>query len=328
MNFGDFAGNEKLKERLDEMTQSGRVPHTVIFEGRKGLGKKMISRILAEALLCTSDGQKPCHRCPDCIKIDDNAHPDVKTVYAADPKKMAIDEMRNLRNDAFIKSNEGGKKIYLIFDADNMRPDSQNALLKVLEEPPSNSLFVFTCENRSTFLPTILSRASAFEVFPPSEEEAFVAVSRLCPKESKENIRKAVKLHCGNIGNSVSSLGGGRFSEIYETTFSLLEALTAASEMELIEKTAVFENDKELFKDCMSLMRLAVRDTAANRFGVKTGLSGLDLGDLKGLYSLTTKQLLELSDELNKLLQTLDRSPNYNLLLTRFSSRLRMAVGR
>ena len=328
MNFGNFAGNEKLKARLSKMADTGNVPQAIIFEGKRGLGKRTLALRFANALLCENPDDKPCGICRACIKMSDGAHPDVVVIDGRDSKNISVDEMRNVRSDAFVKPNEGKYKIYVILDADEMRAEAQNAVLKILEEPPSYCVFIMTCENRSGFLPTVLSRAVTLELFPLSFDEAFNAVSDALPNENAESIKKAVTVFSGNVGEAISSLSNGGFSKLYDVAADIMGAVCAPNEMELLQKSAVFENDKELFKNCISLMELIVRDVCVQRSGSSNFISGIDKNNFGSWYSLTERQLLQIKSELDAIRVSLGRSPNHTLLITRFCARLRQAAGR
>lgn len=135
MRFPGFYGNEGLKSRLSAAMNKGGLSHCYILEGPKGSGKKTLARLLAAAMECEHTGDRPCGVCPACHKIFGGGHPDVITVDS-DTATVPIRIIREMQTDAYIRPNEGRRKVYLIPRAQDMQLPAQNALLKLLEEPP------------------------------------------------------------------------------------------------------------------------------------------------------------------------------------------------
>ncbi len=328
IRFDEFVGNEKLKDRLSKMIERRSVPQAMVFEGKQGLGKRTIVTQFVRALLCNNSDVRPCGVCPTCAKTKSLAHPDVTVIDGSQPKALSIDVIRNIRSDSFIMPNESNYKIYLFFNADSMQDDAQNAILKILEEPASYCVFIFTCENRSSLLPTVLSRAVSMELFPVDVFEAASAIKKILPGQDADNIEKAAEIFCGNIGAAVNSLCSGEFTKLYETSLRVLKALTALDEFELLRESASFEGDKELFSGCVSVLSLAVRDALTLRFGGAKTVSGFESEQLQPLKALTSQQLLALKNELDETKAALLRNPNFTLLITRFCARMRKSCGR
>lgn len=327
IRFDNFVGNEKLKGRLSKMIENRSVPQAIVFEGKQGLGKRTLVSQFVRALLCKGD-DRPCSVCSVCAKTKNLAHPDIVVIDGNEPKALSVDSVREIRSDSFIKPNEADYKIYLFFNADGMQEEAQNAILKVLEEPSSYCIFIFTVENRSSLLPTVLSRAVCMELFPAPVSQAVGAIKRMLPDEQIDNIEKAAEIFSGNIGAAVNSLCSGDFATLYETSLRILKSLSALDEFELLSESAGFEGNKELFSGCVSVLSLAVRDALTLKLGGKGTVSGFEGSELEPLGALTAKQLLSLKYELDEIRSALSRNPNFKLLITRFCARLRMACGR
>ena len=125
----------------------------------------LIGRLTA-AYLCEGD-QPPCGRCRACRKAAAGIHPDVsRTAPAPDKREIAVDQIRSLRADAYIRPNEGRRKVYIIDPADAMNPAAQNALLKVLEEGPSYAAFLLLAERPGLLLDTVRSRCELLALPP------------------------------------------------------------------------------------------------------------------------------------------------------------------
>ena len=155
--------NQENKKSLLALAHSGRLPHTVIIEGDSKTERDSAALLLAAAAVCTSQ-EKPCLSCRQCRKVLDGQHPDMLIPQPSKKLKSGIISLQELRSDylsqASIKPNEADVKIYLFTDADRLlREDSQNTLLKIIEEPPQSLLFLFTVEKAKALLPTVRSRA-------------------------------------------------------------------------------------------------------------------------------------------------------------------------
>ena len=114
---------------------------------------------LAMAAVCSSEGPRPCHCCAHCGKASRHIHPDITVVERAkDRKEIVVEQIRALKKDIIILPNEAAKKAYVISDAGDMNTAAQNALLQMLEEPPSSVVLILETDNRAALLPTVRSR--------------------------------------------------------------------------------------------------------------------------------------------------------------------------
>ena len=206
--------NEKM---LLDLVRSQRLPHTIIIEGDSKEERDSAAMLLAAAAVCTAE-DKPCLNCNQCKKILEGLHPDMLIPQPSKKLKSGIISLQELRDDflsqASIKPNEANCKIYLFTDADRLlREDSQNTLLKIIEEPPQNILFLFTAEKAKALLPTVRSRAH------------IITLSRTyVPDEQSEEIAEAitdgiVKLYEYDLLVTLSSLGKKEEIEAALTAF-------------------------------------------------------------------------------------------------------------
>jgi DNA polymerase-3 subunit delta' len=167
------AGQAVAKQTLKNAVERGRVSHSYLFSGPASTGKYTAALTLAAALLCEEGG---CGRCNTCRRVLEGKHPDV-TVVAPVGVNIPIETVRQMRLDAFKKPVEGSRRVYIIRNAERMREDAASTLLKVLEEPPGDVVFMLLTESESTTLPTIRSRCALVEFHPvPSAELALYLV--------------------------------------------------------------------------------------------------------------------------------------------------------
>ncbi len=162
----------------------GQLSHAVILTGEGD--KPSAARFIAAAHLCRGEGERPCLRCNACRKVMEGIHPDVTEVKDADRKELAVDTVRALRQDGYIRPNEGERKVYLFTDCAQLNERDQNVLLKIVEEGPPYAAFVFCADTLHALLPTIRSRCVELRLDggeeKPGEEEAAAALCRILAK--------------------------------------------------------------------------------------------------------------------------------------------------
>ena len=162
----------------------GQLSHAVILTGEGD--KPSAARFIAAAHLCRGEGERPCLRCNACRKVMEGIHPDVTEVRDADRKELAVDTVRALRQDVYIRPNEGERKVYLFTDCAQLNERDQNVLLKIVEEGPPYAAFVFCADTLHALLPTIRSRCVELRLDggeeTPGEDEAAAALCRILAK--------------------------------------------------------------------------------------------------------------------------------------------------
>ena len=135
--------------------------HAYILTAADPARREENTRSLAAAMLCTSEGVRPCGQCRDCRKVFGRIHPDVILVEpdpGAKRPELKVDQIRDVVADAYVMPSEAQRKVYVFHPADLMNLSAQNALLKLLEEPPRSAAFVLSAERAEALLPTVRSR--------------------------------------------------------------------------------------------------------------------------------------------------------------------------
>ena len=172
-SFQQVIGQEIIKTTLQNAILNNRTVHSYLFSGPRGTGKTTMARIFAKALNCTNrpdNSAEPCNQCDNCKSINHNSFIDLIEIDAA--SNRGIDEIRNLKEAIrFAPSQKNGYKIYIIDEAHMLTKDASNALLKTLEEPPHNTIFILATTDAHKMIPTILSRVQKFDFKPLTYSE-------------------------------------------------------------------------------------------------------------------------------------------------------------
>ena len=263
--FEEIRGNAPLVEQLKTAASSGKSSHAYLFLGGAGAGKRLIANTFAKALQCENaeKGQTPCGSCRSCLAFDHKNHPDVIYFQALDkPPKYNIEDVRKqIVETVDLKPFQYDKKIYIIEKADTLNIQSQNALLKTLEEPPAHAVFLLLAERAEAFLPTILSRVVAMKIRPLSEE----TVAEYLMKEtglSDEESHILAAYSQGRIGQALELKEDEAFREMRQDIMEKLEALPSMPEGEaylLAKELEVYKSDLRF----LDIMELWYRDLLA-----------------------------------------------------------------
>ena len=175
----EFA-NDPIAQRIREAAGRGTLSHALLFSGS---GDRIAAaQYAAAAMECQGGGQKPCGTCPACRKVFSGIHPDVITVRDEAHKNLSVDTVRQIRADAYIRPNEGARKVYIFPDCTILTEQDQNVLLKIVEEGPPYAAFLFCAENSSMVLQTLRSRCVELKLHPAVtvEKESSEAGVELC----------------------------------------------------------------------------------------------------------------------------------------------------
>lgn len=208
MGFESLLGNPRLKENLRASVSRGKLSHSYLISGPEGAGKRTLARLLAAAALCAEEN-KPCCACPSCRKVLADTHPDYITVDEPEKKTVSVELIRQARADMFVRPNEGARKVYCIPRAMDMRPEAQNALLKVMEEPPEYGVFLLLTDNPEKLLPTIRSRCAQLRLEALSPEVLQKALRQAFPDAQDGQIQGAIDRSGGYLGQALKLLRDG-----------------------------------------------------------------------------------------------------------------------
>lgn len=277
MPFRDVLGHRSLTALLTRAVARGTVPATLLFAGPGGVGKWRVGKALAQALNCqaTADGDA-CGICRSCDRIERDVHVDVLPVVADDTGNIKVDVVRDVLERCGYRPFEGLRRVVLIRDADALREEAQNALLKSLEEPPPATVFVLTSAAPDALLRTVRSRTMrlTFGRVPVADiERILVGEHDAAPAEA----HRLAMLADGSPGAALR-LASSDVDEARDAAVTLLRAAAAPDLMGrlAIARTVFGEKKAERSRAEMQAVLGAastlVRDVALLHAGVERGL--------------------------------------------------------
>ena len=193
-------GHKKQKDFLTKIVLNKNIPHAFLFCGADMIGKKTLAIAFTKLILCDNNA---CNNCKTCIDIDKNISPDV-CIVSEENNNIEIDKIRALKEFLKLKSYSNKKKIAIIDNAHLMGIDSQNSILKLLEEPPENSILILITSYKEMILETIKSRVQTvnFNGISKKEIEEFLILKGA----NKEDAESISFLSGGKIGKAIEFL--------------------------------------------------------------------------------------------------------------------------
>ena len=199
--FSEVLGQEHIIKILKHQIAQGSVSHAYLFAGTRGTGKTTMARLLAKALNCTGEGERPCGTCPNCRAIAAGSFMDVIEIDAA--SNNGVDNIRELRESVKYPPQVGSKKVYIIDEIHMLSTGAFNALLKTLEEPPENVIFIL-CTTEPQKLPqTILSRCMRLDFKRVPQAILEEDMRNICSERGVSIDDDALKLLAVNADGSV-----------------------------------------------------------------------------------------------------------------------------
>lgn len=251
-----LVGNGRIRDSVTSAVTENRIPHAILLEGDKGTGRHTLMRFLSRAAVC--DGENPpCGVCRGCHLAQIGTHPDITVIAPEDGKKnITVPQIRALRTEAYVKPHMADRRVFVIDKADSMNEQAQNALLKVLEEPPADIIFILIAESAAALLDTIISRCTVLSLVPPETDES-LGYLRKNTDFSEEQIREALGVAGNNIGTALDALsGGGTAAQAAAMRFA--EALISGDEADMLKITAEFEKNRVLADEFLKELKLSL----------------------------------------------------------------------
>ena len=243
--FDEVIGQEHIVRVLKNQIASNTIGHAYLFCGTRGTGKTTMARLLAKAVNCTSDGEKPCGCCDNCLSIKAGTFIDMIEIDAA--SNNGVESVREIRDSVNYPASVGRRKVYIIDEVHMLSTAAFNALLKTLEEPPEGIMFILATTDPQKLPQTILSRCMRFNFRRVSENQLAGQMKAICEKRGVEITDSALKLLAVNADGSVRDglslldqcLAGSDKVLDRETVLEFLGTVSEGFFLELTEKVCV-----------------------------------------------------------------------------------------
>jgi len=259
MSFKDIYGHEKQISVLQASIARDRIPHAYLFYGMKGIGKRTVAEVFAKALNCKSRGDSPdaCDRCSSCLKIDRRNHPDVITIKA-EGQFIRVNEIRELQEQMKFKPFEGGKRVFIIVDADTMNIISANALLKTLEEPSTSNILILITSRPHQLPMTILSRCQHLR-FNPLQRETIASFLQKKFSLDHQSSYLISSSSGGSIGKAMT-LHDDSYLKMREAVVEIMSKIKMRDPLKLLSVANDFGQEKKEIMEKLSILITGYRD--------------------------------------------------------------------
>jgi len=329
MPFSSLIGNDRIKTLLKRAVNEGRIGQSLLLAGPRGVGKYRFAVALAQALNCDnlSDGDA-CGACVPCRKIERNEHADVRTILreSQDPaiKKesrsqfIKIEQTRAMSEQAQFRPYEGRRRVFIIDDAEWLRREAANSLLKTLEEPPDTSLIVLITPKPFVLLDTIRSRCLMLSFAPLN---AFDIEQHLQNSiKSTDEARVRARLACGSIGRAIE-IDLDEYRDMRSMLLEIVETLAFSRNSATLLSGAEYLGrrlEKDDFEKHLDTMLVLLADLFRLKLNQGEGtLTNEDISERLVLVAeaLSLDQITQLSEGIEKVFFDLQRNVNRQLAM-------------
>lgn len=303
-------GKKSAVDKIGMYARSGRMPHAVLLTGGEGTGKGIVADYIAMLTLCERHGDKPCGVCNECMRIEQHIHPDViYPLRESKSGKYTAAEIVELISDCGRLPNDSEYRICVFERMDEMNISCQNALLKFIEEPQRFNRFIFTADDKSRILETIISRVTEINIPLASEEECVSALKEKGLDEAEG--KRLFRIFGGNIGRCLSAAEDESLTELYTLAEKIGEAVCSNDEYACMAGFAAAKNRENL-----GVVLRNLSDIFGNAVMVCSG------GRPYGFFSpvsekigteLSIKKINDIYTALGELLRSLDANPNVQI---------------
>ena len=320
MAFSKITGQKQIKLRLAAEAQR-RGSGAYMLSGPEGMGKRLIAEEFAKALMCTNAGPDgACGDCPNCKYFDNFTTPDVTRVYEpVDTKMVKVDFIKDsVVAESYLKPQFARTKTFII-DFDYLGVESQNALLKSLEEPKKDVVFILTSSNTDAVLDTVMSRVTEIKLEPYSDEELEQIVKANCPDLEDAKVKTAV-YNSGRIpGKAISLAKEDSGVSIRHEINSIMIAMPTSTYIDVLEDFCeVLTNFKDDAKIIASSILMFLDDAArlinypdCRKINNETDREAIE-NFVASNKHITTLKLGRCSEAVSKFMKALDVNSNFD----------------
>ncbi|MBQ6998327.1 MAG: hypothetical protein IJN62_00870 [Clostridia bacterium] len=264
------SGQEKLVTFFEKAVANDSLGHAYIIEGETGSGKKTLADYFAALAVCAKGCA--CGECRQCVQTKAGVNPDITVISAEGKTSISVDKVRDLISTVAYRAVHGGRRVFIIQDADLLTPQAQNALLKVIEEPPAGVVFLLLCRQKSQMLRTITSRSQVLKVSPLSKE----VLKQIVPQCGEFEIA-----YCkGNAGKLMQICADDEFKTFRDDAVKAIAKLFTHGEDALYDTADFFEQNKERKEDLFTIILYVLRDVMCKKTMLAKYIINTDKADI------------------------------------------------
>ncbi len=262
ITFSELLGQSKAKTMLTRAIGSSRLPHAFLFRGPDGVGKRLFARSLAASVNCRRrQDVEACGICSSCKKYSSGNHPDF-IVISPEKNSIKINTIREMNRGLAYPPYESARRVVLIEDTHVMRQEAANSLLKMLEEPPENNMFILTAQSSREILPTISSRCQIVGFFSLSIADTRRILQAYDPQLQDRDALLLSRLAEGSPGTALAFVRA-EMIDILEKVVAVLHDPTYHSKDrvgEVLATAAAMADLNEYLSAFLGLLRIWIRD--------------------------------------------------------------------
>ncbi len=269
-SFNEVAGQQAIVQTLKNALSQQKIAHAYLFSGPRGTGKTSMAKLFAKALNCEEGIGEQCGVCNNCVSVSDGSHPDVIELDAA--SNNGVEDVRQLIENVNYSPIRGRYKVYIIDEVHMMTQSAFNALLKTLEEPPRNVIFILATTEAHKVIPTILSRCQRYNFAKVSDRDIIERINTILTQEQIPGDVEAIKLLTsladGSVRDALSMLDqvlaySGRSLNVDDVLklFALSSKVDQLRLLDAISKNdveTVFQTSGELIDKGVDIKRLTI----------------------------------------------------------------------
>lgn len=265
MKFSEIVGHTRQIGTLRRAIESSHVAQAYLFAGTEGCGKRRTAYAFAAALNCERDRLEACGSCANCRALVRGEHPDL-TLLAPEGRTIKIESVREIQRRLHFAPLLGRNKVVIVDDAHTLGEAAANAMLKTLEEPSANTVFVLVTAHAHLLLDTIRSRCQTIQ-FQPMPIETLAAELVATQSITTEAARLIAAMSEGSFARA-QQLAGGDLLALRDEMIGLCEGVRALSIADLFAESQRLTNDKDELRERLDVLRLLLRDRMLLHNGV------------------------------------------------------------
>lgn len=301
-------GRENIVRIFINSLEKDRLSNSYIICGESGMGKKTLTSYVLALVAC--DTHRACGECASCKSLEAGAHPDVIELRREESKaSLGIDSVREVMKQVYIKPIATDYKAVIVHEAHLLTVEAQNAMLKVIEEPPERTVFFFLCDNVASILPTVISRSVMINL-PPLSREVLSGIADADEFEMS---------YChGNPGALIKLVGDEKFAALRDGVLDAFSSVISRDEYAVFDALLFFESNKERRNEIISIILFLLRDVMYEKLGMRQYLVNKDKMNHISAFAdrISEKSCLKMLNTIIDIQKSKGKNGNYTIAVT------------